>query len=99
MDSLVRTAASPESICPLEAEPSCDIRRWACGPRPVGTPPLHGGIEAIEVDEGHATPLWGFRSDLWGFDGGPGAEVRGALGEHSRGLGPGQTFLQGVAFR
>ena len=99
MKSLAQTEASPESICPLGAEPSCDIRCWARGPRHVGTTPLHGGIEAIEVDVGHATPLWGFGSDVWGSDGGPEAEFLRMLGEHSRGLGLGQTLLQGGAFR
>ena len=42
MKSLAQTEASPESICPLGAEPSCDIRCWARGPRQVGSLPFMG---------------------------------------------------------
>ena len=101
MKSLAQTEAAPASICPLGAEPSCDIRCWARGPWHVGTPPLHGAIEAIEVEVlgWDATLLWGFRSDVWGSDGGPEAEVLRMLGEYSRGLGLGQAPLQGGASR
>ena len=43
MISLAQTEASLEKICPLGAEPSCEVWRWARGPRHVGMPPLHGG--------------------------------------------------------
>ena len=49
MISLAQTEAALESTCPLGVEPSCDIGRWARGPRHVGTSPLHGGMGTIEV--------------------------------------------------
>ena len=42
--------AALEPIRSLGVEPPCDIRRWARGSRQVGTPPLYGGVEAIEVE-------------------------------------------------